>query len=344
MFSETYRTMQEDINPSLELIEDTVAQTHQRMRLRRPAVIAAVLALSLCIATPVAAATVEPVYELLYLISPATAQFFQPVRKTCVDNGVTMEVISVCVEGDKAQAYISLSGETVDETCDLFDSYRFHLPFDQIGHCERVSFDPNTNTATFLCTVETMDGSPIPIGGKMTFSVNCFLNGKVKENGMTVDISLPDYAMEGKMHSIYNNGGSYDPDVYAGYPDDYMNALVPQDPIITPAENISITGMGYVDGLFHVQMAITNKLELDPHAWLYLVDQAGNRIERYYTFGTIEGMENGEDTGNRIDYEEFVFDVSPDELANYTLQGDFYTATQLIEGDWRITFPLENSL
>lgn len=182
MFSETYRTMQKEIHPSLELIEDTVSQTHQRKPLPRPAIIAAVLALSLCIATPVAAVTVEPVYELLYLISPATAQFFQPVRKTCVDNGVTLEVISVYVDGNKAQAYISLSGETVDETCDLFDSYRFHLPFDQIGHCERISFDSSTNTATFLCTVETMDDAPIPVGGKMTFSVNCFLNGKVKES------------------------------------------------------------------------------------------------------------------------------------------------------------------
>jgi len=54
-------------------------------------------------------------------------------------------------------------------------------------------------------------------------------------------------------------------------------------------------------------------------------------------------MENGEHTGKRVDYEEFVFDVSPEELENYTLHGDFYTASELIEGDWRITFPLENN-
>ena len=107
----------------------------------------------------------------LYAISPAAAQFFQPVQRSCTDNGVTMEVAAVRIGGDTAEAYITLSGEAVDGACDLFDSYNFHLPFDRVGCCQRVGYDEESRTAAFLCTAKTMDGSPIPTGGKMTFSV-----------------------------------------------------------------------------------------------------------------------------------------------------------------------------
>ena len=39
---------------------------------------------------------------------------------------------------------------------------------------------------------------------------------------------------------------------------------------------------------------------------------------------------------------ELLFDVPPEDLAGYTLHGDFYTATTLTEGLWQVTFPLEN--
>ena len=47
--------------------------------------------------------------------------------------------------------------------------------------------------------------------------------------------------------------------------------------------------------------------------------------------------------GVRLDYQEFVFDAAPENLRNYTLRGDFYTAASRIDGNWRITFPLENA-
>ena len=40
-------------------------------------------------------------------------------------------------------------------------------------------------------------------------------------------------------------------------------------------------------------------------------------------------------------YEEYIFDVSPHEINDYTLYGDFYTCNSLTNGDWQVTFPLE---
>lgn len=41
-----------------------------------------------------------------------------------------------------------------------------------------------------------MDGSPIPTGGKMTFSVRQLLTGKKAMEGVTVDLKLTNYAQE----------------------------------------------------------------------------------------------------------------------------------------------------
>lgn len=170
-----------------------------------------------------------------------------------------MEVAAVRVEGSAAQAYITLTGDAVDETCDLFDSYNFHLPFDQIGHCQRVGYDAATHTATFLCTTETMDGSPIPAGGKMTFSVGCFLSGRETAEDLAVEISLADYAFEAAAAptwsdpdrktpgAFYRTGGSYsaeeDEALYQTSP-----VLMPGEALAEPVPSLSVTAAGYADG------------------------------------------------------------------------------------------------
>ena len=154
-FPEIYARMNQPLRPSPALVEQTLAHTkHHRRPWRR--IGAAALAAALLLATPALAVRTEAGYALLYRAAPAVAQFFQPVRKICTDQGVTMEVVGVRVEDDTAQAWITLTGGTVDETTDLFDSWSFHLPFDQTGRCEQVGWDEETQTVTFLCTVQTL--------------------------------------------------------------------------------------------------------------------------------------------------------------------------------------------
>ena len=73
--------------------------------------------LAVCLATPALAAQTEPGYRLLYAVSPAAAQFFQPVQISCTDNGITMEVVSVSVEGDTARVVLA-GGRTLTLTAD----------------------------------------------------------------------------------------------------------------------------------------------------------------------------------------------------------------------------------
>lgn len=342
MFPETYRGINDPIVPSQSLIADTLSKTKRRgFPLRR--LIAGAAAAALCVATPALAAQTEIGYQALYLVAPAAAQFFQPVQKSCTDNGVTMEVVAVHVEGDTAQAYITLTGSTVDETTDLYDSYNFHLPFDQTSNCQRVDYDPAAQTATFLCTTQTMSGKPIPVGGKMTFSVGCFLSGKETAEDVTVNLNLAEYASEAATAPVWHSGDLEIPGAYlcfgsAGELDlDNMPMLLPGSSLADPIANISITAAGYADNLFHIQTELKNRLETDSHCFLWLEDAGGNRLEplnsEYFTKDT---------EADRKDYLDTVFDVSPADLSNYTLHGDFYTSAKYTEGNWRITFPLVN--
>ena len=332
-FSETYQKINAPIGPRPSLVEKTLAKTRRTaFPLRRLAGITAAAAVLL--ATPALAAQTEPGYQLLYALSPASAQFFQPVQRSCMDNGVTVEVASVHVEGDSAQAYISLRGDTVDANCDLFDSYRFHLPFDQTGHCERAGFDPETNTVFFLVTTQTMDGSAIPLGGKMTFSLGCFLTGKQALEGAAVPLRLKDYAEKAEtVEGSFPTGGgglSFE---------DSVSMLRPGEVLAEPASGLTVTAAGYADGLFHVQLCQGDAGELDNHGFLWLENGEGEHLDSlgaaYFTDLTKEDA--------RLDYQEFLFDISPEELGDYTLHGDFYTASARIDGNWRITFPLENA-
>ena len=51
-------------------------------------------------------------------------------------------------------------------------------------------------------------------------------------------------------------------------------------------------------------------------------------------------MENTQQ-GERVDYCEEVFEIPQEELAGYALYGDFVTAGRKTDGNWRVTFPLE---
>ncbi|SFQ14410.1 hypothetical protein SAMN05216343_12622 [Oscillibacter sp. PC13] len=348
-----YRTMNDRIVPEETLIQKVLqrAPVHRHLPKR---LIAAILAAVLFTALVVPAAAQTPMgYALLYAVSPAAAQLFQPVQMQCTDGGVTMEVATVRVEGSTAQAYITLSGGTVDETTDLFDNWSFHLPFDQIGHCERAGWDGETRTVTFLCTVETMDGSPIPAGGKMTFSAGCFLSGKETLENAAVDLDLsactseaeiaPAWGAEDDAAGNTRPSGLYYARTGGGYSGemgkfllDRSPMLLPGTPLAEPAEGLSITAAGYKEGLFHIQVCRGNAAQLDNHCRLWLEDGDGTRLEAVYS----AGFAGGTDTDTRVDYTEYVFDVEPLELQNYALYGDFYTASSLTKGHWSVTFPL----
>lgn len=198
-----------------------------------------------------------------------------------------------------------------------------------------MGYDEEARTAAFLCTAKTMDGSPIPIGGKMTFSAGCFLTGKSEQTDVEIPLRLKDYAGDAAAMAPDSAGFAFT----GGSSDGRSRVLVPGDALAVPAEGLTVTAAGFVDGLFHIQLCRGDASQQDNHGWLWLADRDGNPVESLYTayFAAAPG------TLDRQDYQEFVFKVSREALAESTLRGDLCTSAARVDGRWRVTFPLRDT-
>ena len=344
MFKKSYKKIYDQISPSEQLVADTIASRRISRKTeryftplhRKPVFASVAIMLCLMVSVPVLAATVPAVNNMLYQISPATAQFFKPVQKSDVNSGIKMEVVSAYVHGNVAEIYVTLQDleeNRVDATTDLFDSYSIRRPFNSLATCRLIGFEESTNTAMFLISI-TEWGNKNITGDKITFIVNEFISDKYICNDMQVALDLSSVSIASNTMPMPNEhgfGGDYD----------FQNLAIPTVlshslPVSFGVEGIYITGMGYIDGMFHIQTFAGNILENDNHGYFYFKDKDGNKILNVYSVGFNE-YPNGE----MARYNEYVFDIPQSELGQYDLYGNFSVSGIYTSGPWQVTFPLE---
>lgn len=349
MFKEKYKKMNDSIFPSQELIEkvthlpyrEKAGRAGREKRFRRPAFILCAIIIFALTAMPALAATFPSIYDLMYLVSPSTAQFFIPVQKSCLSNGIKMEVVSAYIHGDTAEIYITmedLEGSRIDESIDLNDSYSLYVPFDSSANCQRLGYDDAAKKATFLITIKKWGDKKIS-GGKLTFSVNEFLSHRKEYKDVLIskELSGLNTSSEKQRVNINGGGGPY----YENYISDMdkkINVLKPSEPREFPIEGLDFTGIGYIDGMLHIQTAAENNLKKGNHGYFILKDKQGSEVTCDYSVGFIENP----DVPERIDYNEEVFNVPESQIENYSLYGYFVTSGMYTEGEWKVTFVLEN--
>ncbi len=307
---------------------ETEKERHPRV-LRRIAMVAAAAVLCVLLGvSALAAADVGNAYDLLYSVSPAVAQSLKPVRTSCEDNGIIMEVEGASVEGSSATMLVLLHDveeDRVDETTDLFDSYSIRRPFDSSASCEMVGYDEETKSAAFLITINRTDDREIS-SGKVTFGATRFLSDK-RYTDMTRKITVPEGEPE-LMTDPQLRGGS-------GTEAEQTVLLKPvPGESFSPVEGVQITAAGFVNGKLRVQAHYDDITETDNHGFLYLRDAQGNVLECESTVSAWDESHSGS-------YEDYVFDVERGELEEYLLCGSFTTCSVLTEGDWQVTFPLQ---
>lgn len=294
------------------------------------------------ISVPVFAATVPAFYEVLYAISPATAQFFTPIQMSCEDNGIRMEVLASYIHGDTAEIYIAmqdLEGNRFDETIDLFDRYHINMPFDAVGHCALASYDSETKTANFLITIQQWNQQPIQ-DKKVTFSLTEFLGKKYQYQGTLSDIDLTNANLNPMIQVVEPRGFSgerFDEhDMYATAKDG-MTVLKSGKVENTPVDGVTITGIGYIEGDLHVQVYYDDILKTDNHGMISLKNKENG--EMILSCGSVSFFDEDE-VGS---YEDYIFsDISIEKLQDYELYGEFMTSDGSITGNWNVTFPIEN--
>lgn len=279
-----------------------------------------------------AAADAEPAYDLLYSISPALAQKLKPVNLSCVDQGIQMEVDSAYIHGDTAEAILciqDLTGNRIDETVDLFDSYNIRNMKDSSATCNLLDYNKDTGIASFAVLMKQMDGSSLA-GSKVTVSLSRLLCKKGQFNGVLEKISLSsvtDTPLLTDNVKIRGGGG-------APRPDDAVFLQPASVPVSTPLSGISVSGLGYENGKLHVQICYEDIGNTDNHGWIRLQDENGEALECSYDVSFW-------DSSLTDSYDEFVFELPYEELGNYKIYAEFTNSGLLIEGDWEITFPME---
>ncbi|MPW24218.1 hypothetical protein GC105_00195 [Alkalibaculum sp. M08DMB] len=348
MFEEKYRSMNEQIFPDQKLVDKIIysvnkseSGTMKRTKIfPNPIIIFTMLIVSAITITPVLAANVPAIYELMYFVSPTATQFFMPVQKSHEDNGIKMEVVSSYVHDNIVEVYITMQdliGERIDETTDLNDSYSINRPFDSSATCQLIYYEESTRTATFLISI-TEWGNRNIIGDKITFSAREFISSKHEYNEIPIGISSANINSSPSTKQVSTVGGSgvkYEKH-FTKY-DNSAEVLVPTPPMDFPIKGIDLTGIGYVNDMLHIQTSVVNNLTKDNHGYFFLRDKNGNQIEYDYSVGFAENF----DKDNRIDYNEFVFDIPQSEIKQYSFYGTFVTSGLFTEGNWQVTFPLE---
>lgn len=280
------------------------------------------------------AATVDPVYQMIFNIFPAAAQALKPVNLSCEDQGIRMEVISAAIYENEAVIVLSLQDLTdnrIDETTDLFDSYRINRPFDSEASCSFVSFDEETGKATFLVHISQWNHKKIE-GDKITFSFTEFLSQKktFDEKLSGLDLSRAATAEITQKPEAVRGGGGMGPVDYE------TECLVPIDGgILSPVDGVTITNVGFIDDKLHIQIYFDDIRSYDNHGYIDLRDEAGNQAE----YDTISFWDD-EKVGS---YDEIVYDFSPEDVENYQAYGYFVTCKNRTRGNWQVTFPLENA-
>ena len=347
-FREQYRQLNAQIFPESTLTEHLLYlsgahKKKQRPAIRRTAAAACILCAVMYLSIPVLAAHVEPVYQLMYLLSPQVAQHFIPVQRACEDQGIRMEVESACIYEDTAQIYITmedLTGDRIDETTDLYDSYYINYPFDAVETCSFEGYEKATRKASFLITLQKMPGdqnSHTMLGDKITFSVREFLSQKKHYDHILIPVDLSTIPTDSLVQSVEVSGFSSSSEAYSAM-ENTASALVPGAPMEEfPIEGISLTAIGCVDDMLHVQLAVEHPLENDNHGYVWLTDTDGVQLDAAYTIHFWDAEE-----GKDITYQELVFPIPPEGLSGFSLYGYFTISGLKTEGNWRVTFPLES--
>ena len=361
MFRQRYERLNNYVKPSSELVNKVKKLSNTRKNkfnrvLLKPAIVMMTLIITYC-SMPVLAANVPIIYNLMYQVSPSVAQYFMPVQKTCESNGIEMEVVSTYIKDDTVQIYITLKDlkeNRVDETTDLNDSYNINRAFEcSVGHCENIGFDENTGKATFLITITNNEKRKIN-GEKLTFMMNNFISHKKKWEEIKLPISTEQAESNIKTQRIWLSGISTINDKYKYlYNQNEELVIIPNKDIDFGVNDMSITGIAYLDNKLHIQISAKNNFKIDNHGEIYLKNiETNEKRVSDYNLGFILGKKGDkyEDSAkyythneNRRDFTEYVFDISKEELKNYDIYGDFVAGGLNTEGNWKITFPLEEN-
>lgn len=334
-----------------DIIADAGNMTRIRHRRSGRMITAAAAAILIAASLPTATAFgSDSAYRLFSMVMPETAQMLRPVNMSCISQGILMEVESAGIVNGEARAYIGLkdtTGNRINGSVDPYDSAGFDLPYDGWGNVTFDRFDEDTGTAWLLVTTGLNDGSVRP--GKVTFRMNQMLLNKKKTEGIIDGADLSDIPENVPVTTDVKLRGniSYTNCLSGTAESSEPVYLLPsQKPIAEPADGVQLTAIGWVNGRLHIQIHYDDLFNTDNHGYVELRSRNGQSITDagnvyYSTFWDDKYDQSRLYECGCGSYDEYVFDVSPEEIADCQLWGEFVTCNDHVRGDWSVTFRIE---
>lgn len=352
-FKIKYQKAYEHIIPSSDYLEAIYDRLEEKNRMRhsllltimRPvAAVCAVLFIVSVTLLPVMAKSVPAVYDVIEKYAPALADFVVPVEISDTACNITMRVEAVNVEEKTAEIVVSFSDaegsdkDLIKGKVDLYDSYdlqSYGATYD-VGGCSFLEYDAAEDKAYFKIDLST-DGQYDK--GKLRFRVHQLLTEVSKEE-KTIDLSDIIQDPTTKTVSLNGLGGMENREAIAQYigtstGDSPLSAgqvmdIVKVDESMT--EVLTVTGVGYSDGLLRIQVCRGNFSNADRHVQLFLTDKNG--AERHEDFSLMWHEEAG---GETIIFDEYWFLIEENALEEAQAYGIFYITAGSVEGDWEVT-------
>lgn len=368
MLKYEYQKMNEQIVPDPGLnavVLDKV--TPKRSAYLRPVVAVALVLVVAMLAMPTMAAYVPEISELMYQVSPEMAARFTPIQESCTKNGIRMEVVSTSIHGATAEICVSFEDVKGERLTPQSMAEMFHTQF--LGREAALSgtwggvvseADFDEETGKLIMVVERnfsfyseKEGRYLTVeelfGNKITLSVD-----RLYEFAEQSPAQIPVKLTESEVQTVFvERGQPTDHPVevpfdgfgtassITGDPwlmQEEYDLLTPGDAAYEVTEELSVMGMRYIDGRIHIQTRLRPEDEdmMDTYS-IWFEDAAGNVVNwtNRNTFTIDDGNTWGE-------YEEAIFDISEEELDDLTLMCQV-SKRQVIEGPWRVTFPITES-
>ncbi len=355
MMKETYVKMQERIHPDAALIATAVeaaAKPKRRPILKYTGIAAAAACAVVVGSIPVLAANVPAFYDALYKFSPATAQFFTPVQMSCESNGIELAVEAIHYRAGEngqmiADIYLTmtdLTGDRLNIGTELSGNFVF-CSADHDGaspahyHYRNLEYDPETKTLRVLIeyTFHHKQGAPA-YGEKVTFCMWELESGREKTEGYIDAVDLSEVKLENAVWEheelrikTYGQMGTQS----AMQMTEEKAKLIRPTMDIPIEQDISFTGVGYLDGQLHVQTHVKDT-SLGQQAQIFLVRPDGKKDNGW---GVVSGTTDTGDEEQYI-YTDNIFNISENDLRDCRLYGIFYRYNAIVKGRWNVTFIL----
>ncbi|MBR7037984.1 MAG: hypothetical protein IKI21_01870 [Oscillospiraceae bacterium] len=341
---EMYQHMNDQLHPSAQMQASVMREVRRPQHRTARRITISVLAAAACMTSlTVAAGTNEDFRQALYDISPVIGRTFSPVMETCVRDGIEMKVEGVKLEDDHAEVIVAFrdtTGQGRAESIDLCDSYslqRGPLPF--MGEIASSgitgSYDPETGINRKHIYIDE-PGMVDKEGQQIVFSVKRAVIGEQHAERIPVEVDLSAVDMDPATRSaeetlifndVYGGTGGGGEDFEEGFDYRAQDYLVPnRDDAL--ADGITLTGIGWKDGLLHVQYRIDKQVETTWAGFYLVSDTTESEGAQTVTWSPEKGM---------VMHETF-FRIAPEELADYRLECNMVYGGTQIDGDWKVSF------